>query len=297
MRWLFLLAGLVTLTALAGFAILHLHKTSKAQTSSVELTVYLCAAAKKPWQELVTEFERETGIKVNAIYGSSGKLYSTIEMTHRGDVFAPASPQYMAKALVEGLVYPDTVRQVAYLLPEIIVPKGNPAGIEKLEDLLRPGVRLAIGDPEHVVIGHYAVELFKHNGMWPEVQENIVTYAENFAKLATLVATGAVDAIIGWHVTYYWYPDRTEIIWLKPGQIPEASYIPIAVLKTSKNPEAAKKFIEFVTESEYARQMWGRYHYLTSPEEVQEKAPGTKIPSIQEIAEKLVGKSASTSKS
>ena len=279
-------AALVALAALA--AALYIHGIGKAQTGEAELTVYLCAAAKKPWQELVAEFKRETGIRVNAIYGSSGKLYSMIKMAHRGDVFAPASPQYMAKALAEDLVYSDTVRQVVYLLPEIIVPKGNPAGIEKLEDLLKPGVRIAIGDPEHVVIGQYAVELFKHNGMWPGVQKNIVTYAENFAKLATLVAAGTVDAIIGWHVAYYWHPDRTEVVWLRPGQVPEASYIPIAVLKTSKNPEAARKFIEFVTASEYARQVWSRYHYFTSPEEVEKKAPGARIPSIQEIAEKLV---------
>jgi molybdate transport system substrate-binding protein len=277
------LALVIVFAGMVGFVVLYGHNTQDSSNKGVELTVYLCAAAKKPWQELVSEFERRTGIRVNAIYGSSGRLYALIKISGQGDVYAPASLYYMAKAVRDGLVYNDTVHPVAYLIPAIIVPKGNPADIRELNDLLKHGVKIAIGEPSHVVIGQYAVKVFKHNDMWPRVKDNIVVYAENFAKLASLVAMGAVDAIIGWHVAHYWYPNSTEIIWLKPGEVPEVSYIPIGVLKTSKNPKAAIEFIQFVTESDYAHKVWAKYHYPTSPRSVEELAPGARIPSIDDL--------------
>ncbi|KSW11529.1 hypothetical protein CF15_01435 [Pyrodictium occultum] len=282
-------ALLAALAAAALVATLHVYGGSRVLSPGGrgEITVYLCAAAEKPWEEIIKEFEHETGIKVNAIYGSSGRLYAMIRMSRRGDVYASASPLYMAMAVLDGLVRPDSVRPVAYLVPVILVPQGNPAGVRGLADLLKPGIRVAIGDPSHVVVGQYAVEVLKHNGLWPQARRNIVVYAENFAKLVALVATGAVDAAIGWHVAGYWYPGRVEVVWLKPGQVPEASYIAIGVLKTSRNPEAARRFIEFVTGSDYARKVWSKYHYFTSPQEVWKVAPGASIPSIEEVEERL----------
>ncbi len=273
---------IIIFASIASFVV-YSYNAQNSSNKNVELTVYLCAAAKKPWQELVAEFERRTGIRVNAIYGSSGRLYALVKISSRGDVYAPASLYYMAKAVRDGLVYNNTVRPVAYLIPAIIVPKGNPADIRELKDLLKNGVKIAIGEPSHVVIGQYAVKIFKHNDIWPRVKDNIVVYAENFAKLASLVAMGAVDAIIGWHVAHYWYPNSTEIIWLKPGEVPEVSYIPIGVLKTSKNPKAAIEFIRFVTESDYAHKVWAKYHYPTSPRSIEELAPGARIPSIDDL--------------
>ncbi len=273
---------IIVFASIASFVV-HSYNAQNSSNKNVELTVYLCAAAKKPWQELVAEFERRTGIRVNAIYGSSGRLYALVKISGRGDVYAPASLYYMAKAVRDGLIYNETVRPVAYLIPAIIVPKENPANIRELKDLLKNGVKIAIGEPSHVVIGQYAVKIFKHNNMWPRVKDNIVMYAENFAKLASLVAMGAVDAIIGWHVAHYWYPNSTEIVWLKPGEVPEVSYIPIGVLKTSKNPRAAMEFIQFITESDYAQRVWAKYHYPTSPRSIEELAPGARIPSIDDL--------------
>lgn len=251
--------------------------------SQEKITVYLCAAAKKAWEQLVREFERRTGIKVEAVYGSSGRLLAAIELSGRGDVYAPASPEYMAMALKRGIIDPKSIRIAAYIVPAIIVPRSNPANITGLGDLAKPGVKVAIGDPEHVVIGQYAVEILEYNGLWEQVRKNIVVYAENAAKLAALVAMGVVDAVINWHVTHYWYSNSTEIIWLKPSELPRISYIPIAVLSTSRNREAALEFVKFVTSSDYAKHVWQRYHYITTLDEVVKAAPEAEIPGIREL--------------
>ena len=139
-----------------------------------------------------------------------------MEITRSGDVFAPGSPDYMEKAIKDGAVDPTTVDIVAYMVPAIIVPKGNPKNIASLEDLARSGVSVGIGDPETVCVGECAVDLLKYDGLYDKVKNNIVVYAESCSKTAMLPATSAVDAIIGWHVFHYWYPDKTDLIWLKP---------------------------------------------------------------------------------
>ncbi len=211
----------------------------------------------------------------------SGKVLAAMEITRSGDIFAPGSPDYMEKAIKDGVVDPKTIRIVAYMVPAIIVPKGNPKNITSLEDLAKPGVRVGIGDPRTVCVGEYAVDILKNNGLYDKVKNNIVVYAESCSKTAMLPATNAVDAIISWHVFHYWYPDKTEIIWLKPEQIPKISYIPIAITKYCKNVEAAKKFIEFVTTSPYAKEVFRKYHYFATVEEAREYAPYAEVPQLQ----------------
>jgi molybdate transport system substrate-binding protein len=254
-----LAAGLV---ALLGFAAIAAIAHQKSRESGIVLRVYLCSAAQKPWKELVKLFEEETGIRVEAVYGSSGHLLAQLRMAG-GDVYAPAAPFYMEKAVEEGLVDPSTVRKVVLLYPVILVPKGNPAGISSLEDLARPGVRVGIGEPEHVAVGRYARQLLEEAGLWEKVKHNIVVYAKNVAELTNYVAMGAIDAAIVWDVNHWWYPNRTEMV-----PIPEKywkhigpSYVPIAVATGSKHREEALRFIEFVTENPLALKVWESYHY------------------------------------
>lgn len=253
---------------------------SSQSTSHITLKVFMGAAGEKPWREIISEFERETGIKVEAIFGGSGTLLSQIKIVKEGDIYAPGSPDYMYKAINDGLISRSSVAIVAYLVPAIIVPKGNPKNITSLEDLARSGIKIGIGDPRTVCIGEYAAEILKYNGLWEKVKQNIVVYAESCSKTAMLAATGSVDVIIGWHVFHYWYPNKTEIIWLKPKQIPKISYIPIGILKYSKHPDAAMKFIKFAAESQFSKHIWRKYHYFATKEEARKYAPYAEVPRL-----------------
>lgn len=272
-----LIALSFVLGLLIGFMVFH---STVEKHKEITLTLFAGAAAEKAWEEIIRKFEEETKIKVIAYYGGSGKVLSALKITKSGDLFAPGSPDYMAKAIEEGIVDPKTVRIIAYMVPAIIVPMGNPKNITDLEDLARPGIKIGIGDPKTVCVGKYAVDLLKYNGLYDKVKDNIVVYAESCSKTALLPVTGAVDAIIGWHVFHYWYPNRTEIIWLKPYQIPKISYISIGITRYCKDIEAAKKFIEFIINSEYAKKVFRKYHYFATINEAKKYAPYAKIPEL-----------------
>ncbi len=232
--------------------------------------VIFCGSASKPATEEAAElFESKTGAKLLLHFGGSGKMLSDMKLSRRGDLYFPGSSDFMELAKKDELVLPETERRIAYLLPAINVPAGNPKGIRSLADLAKPGVRLGIARPDTVCVGLYAVEVLQRNGLADRVKPNIVTFAESCAKTANLAGLGTVDAVIGWRVFHYWQPDKIETILLEAHQVPRIGYIPIAKSVFCENQELADKFIEFLL-SEEGKQIFRKWHYLESEDQARE---------------------------
>jgi len=233
------------------------------------LMVFVGAASKPPTEEIVRAFEKRTDIKVDTLYGGSGYVLSQMVLSGRGDVYFPGSSDYMEKAKREGRVDPVTERIVVYLVPAINVRRGNPKGIRTLRDLTRPGLKVAIANPESVCLGAYAVETVERNLTKQEKAlfcRNLVNFTESCEKTATAVSLGAVDAVLGWSVFEHWDPKRIETVKLKPQEIARIGTIPIAVARCSKDPKRAETFISFLTSAE-GRRIFARHQYFLSPEE------------------------------
>ncbi len=236
------------------------------------LLVYSGAANQPAMEKIAARYRELTGIKVNLVSGGSGTLLSQIEISGRGDVYLPGSPDYIVIGERKKLLVPGSERIVAYLVPAIVVPAGNPAGIENLENLVRPGIRVGMGNPETVCLGLYWVELLEENRLLEEVLKNTVTMAESCAATANLAALGRVDAVLGWRVFHYWNPGRMDFVPLKPDRIPRISYIPITVVASTEQPREAEAFIEFVL-SEAGRAVYAELGYLAAEKAAREFAP------------------------
>ncbi len=240
------------------------------------LTVFCGAANKPPMHEIAGLYQAETGVPVELIYGGSGTLLSQMQLAQRGDIYLPGSPDYIDIAEREGQIVVGSDRVVAYLVPALIVPEGNPAGIGHLADLARPGVRVGIGNPETVCLGLYGVELLEHNGLLDAVLPNVVTFGASCSKTANLAAMGTVDVILGWRVFEAWNPSRMDLIMLEPGQAPRVSTVAIAVSTHSQAPHQAQGFIDFVL-SERGQEVYRRHGYLTDRDSALALAPGATI--------------------
>lgn len=237
-----------------------------------KIRAYFGAAAEVPEEELVAAFQKKTGITVEYTISGSGTLLSAIEMAKVGDLFAPGSQDYMQKAINDGIMVNSSIRIIAYLVPAIIVQKGNPKNITSLSDLAKPGLKVGIGNPDSVCIGLYAQDILTRAGLWNSVRPNIVTYASSCSNTATLVVTKSVDAIIGWHVFYYWTPDKVDIVYLKPEQIPKIAYIPIGITKYADDPSSAQKLIDYILSPE-GKAVFAKYGYFATLEDAKKLAP------------------------
>ena len=235
------------------------------------LLVFAGSASKPATEEAAKAFEKKTGIKVDLLFGGSGYVLSQMKLSHQGDLYFPGSSDYMQIAKAQGLLDPKSERIVVYLVPAINVPKGNPKHIHSLADLAKPGIKVAIANPEGVCLGSYAVEILEKNftpKQKRQFRKNLVGYTGSCAKTANAVALGQADAVIGWRVFEYWNPNRIETIPLKSNEIVRIGYIPIAISKFSHHPKLAQKFIDFLISPE-GQKIFAKYHYFSSPKEAE----------------------------
>jgi molybdate transport system substrate-binding protein len=233
--------------------------------------IFAGAASKPATEEVIRTFEERTGVTARILFGGSGFVLSQMKLAKRGDLYFPGSSDFMEIAKKENLVYSDSERIVAYLIPAINVQKGNPKGIHSLQDLTRNGIRLAIANPETVCVGTYAVEIIEKNLTSTEkknFKRNLVNYTESCEKTANVISLKAVDAVMGWRVFQYWDPERIQTVYLKPEEIVRIGYIPIAVSRFTKNRKVAEEFIDFLLSSE-GKTIFKKYQYLMDPQEAQ----------------------------
>ncbi len=245
-----------------------------ARASSDTLLVFAGAASKPPTEEVARTFGQKAKVQVRVSFGGSGFVLSQMMLARMGDVYFPGSSDFMEKAKREKLVFPETERIITYLVPAINVQKGNPRNIHSLRDLLKPGLRLAIADPEGVCVGTYAVEVVEKNLRGDErerFRKNLVTTVESCEKTANIISLKGVDAVLGWRVFQHWDPERIETILLKPEEIPRIGYIPAAVSAFTKNRGLAEHFLRFLAQTE-AQEIFKKNGYLINVEEARKYA-------------------------
>lgn len=263
-----------------------------AEKGTAAVTAFCGAASKPAIEEAAEAFHRETGVKVYLNFGGSGIMLSQMKLSKSGDLFISGTPDYMEKAKREGLVYPETEKIIAYLVPAILVQKGNPKGIHTLADLAQPGVKVGVGNPESVCVGLYAIEILAYNGLLEKVFPNIVTYARSCSATASLVALKSVDVILGWRVFSKWRPDAIDVVYLSPEQIPRLAYISAAISTLAKKRKVAQEFLDFLISSEGHR-IFTKWGYLATEGEARKFAPKAEIGGeykLPEVYYKLQGK-------
>jgi len=230
-----------------------------------KLVLFVGSASQPPTELAAQRFEELTGAKVEAHFGGSGEMLAQMKLAERGDIYFPGSSDYIEIAKRQGLIDPQTETIVAYLVPAINVPKDNPKGIATLEDLARPGTRVAIARPDTVCVGLYAVEVLERAGLSSQVKPNIVNNTESCAKTAQIVALGQVDAVIGWEVFEHWDPQKIKTIYLPKDRVPRIGFLPAAIGVNSKDVELARAFLDFLTSTE-GQAIYSQWNYLTSVE-------------------------------
>ena len=242
---------------------------------SKTITAFCGSASKPAMEEAARAFEQETGIKVYLNFSGSGTMLSQMKISQSGDLYIPGSPDYMVMAEKDGVVDPDSVKIITFLVPAILVQEGNPQNIQKLSDLARPGIEVGIGNPEAVCVGLYAYEILEYNNLLSEVESNIVTHAESCSRTATLIALKSVDAILGWRVFASWR-DTIDVVYLEPPQIPRLAYVPGAISTFTKDRESARKFLDFLA-SPKGQEIFQKFGYITTESEAREFAPDAQI--------------------
>lgn len=251
--------------------------------ASQQVVVFAGSASQPPLEEAAQTFQDKTGIPIILHLGGSGAMLNQMQLTGQGDVYIPGSPDYMQKAVELGLVEEEPAT-VAYLVPALIVAKGNPLEINSLEDLTRENLRIGLADPDGVCVGLYAIEILYANNLLQKIRANLKGMVESCAKAASMIPLNMVDVVLGWREFAAWQPHTMDTVLPHPEEIPRLAFIPGAAIKSSKNRKGADAFLAFLTSQE-GQAIFRKWGYLTTENEVRQFAPEAAIGGTFPISE------------
>jgi len=229
-------------------------------TYGADLLIFSGAGLIKPMEELRINFEQQHQVTVDAHYGSSGEIFSMVAAGQPCDVLIPGAEKYTQDALKNGWVMKETIRKLTLHVPVIAVPKGNPAGVTGLESLTRPGIKVAIGDPNAPAIGRVAKKMLTRANMWEGVAPNIQVMAPTVNQLLIYVALKQVDAAIIWADLTAWAKDKGKVETVAiENRFNMIKTIPTAVCVNGKNPDTARAFNAYIASPQGMTiwQKWG----------------------------------------
>jgi molybdate transport system substrate-binding protein len=225
-----------------------------------DLTVSAAISLKDALDAIKQAYASQTpAVSLSMNYGASGTLQLQIEQGAPVDVFVSAAPKQMDALESKGLLLEGTRKDLLRNEIVLIVPKDSTVAVTSFQDLLKPDVKkVALGEPVAVPAGKYAQEVLTHLGIYDQVNAKAVL-AKDVRQVLTYVETGDVDAGIVYK-TDALSSDKVKIIVQAPEDSHSPVIYPVAVIKTTKNPAAAKAFEDFLSDAQ-ASAIFERYGF------------------------------------
>lgn len=216
------------------------------------LTVFAAASLTDAFGEIGKAFESANpGVTVTFNFAGSQTLQTQIQQGAAADVFASASGTNMDALVAGGLVDKSSPQIFLTNRLVVILPPDNPANLQALQDLAKPGLKIVLGDVS-VPAGKYARQILNNMSKDPSfgtdfatrVLASVVSNETDVKQVVAKVQLGEADAGI------VYVSDATAAPTLKTIEIPSnlnvvAKY-PIAKLIKSANPDLAAAFASYV---------------------------------------------------
>jgi molybdate transport system substrate-binding protein len=235
-----------------------------------ELTVFTAASLTDAFKEIAAEIEQgNPGAKLTFNFAGSPTLRTQLAQGARADVFASADEPNMAGAQKDGTIVGEP-RIFARNLLVVVVPAENRAGIQTLQDLTKPKLKLVLTNKD-VPAGNYARQALEKMSQDPaygadfakRVLTNLVSEETNVKQVASKVQLGEADAgiIYSTDVTLA-LRSAVRVIEI-PAEYNIIATYPIAAVKDARNETGAQAFIAYVL-SAAGQAILARHGFLVS---------------------------------
>ena len=219
-----------------------------------EITVAAAADLQPAMQDVAARFQKETGRRVNVIYGSSGNFFQQIQNGAPFDMFFSANLDYPKNLESAGLTEKGSYYQYARGKIVVWVPRDSKINLDSgLRSLLDPGVqKIAIANPQHAPYGQAAIAAMQKEGIYEKVKDKFVL-GENISQVASFVTAGTADVAV-LALSLALSPNLKDKG--RYAAIPANDYPPIeqacVILSGSKNKEGSRQFLAFVRSAQVA---------------------------------------------
>lgn len=225
---------------------------------SKDLQMFVGAGLRQPVDKLIQEFQHVSGHRVTIDYGGGGQLLAKINVMSKGDLYIPGALFYIEKLEKAGKIH--SYRSIVLHTPVIGVNIKCQDRIRRFEDLAKPDIRLAIGDPKAMAFGRKAASILEKSGIKKAILKNVTVYGATVKQLAMYVSQGVVDAAIIGRADAYQNKKTIKIL-----PIPKAYFQPdivaVAVLKSAKDYDVAASLRDYLS-SQHALEVFQHYGFL-----------------------------------
>lgn len=219
-----------------------------------ELTVFAAASLTGVMADIAKDYQLlHPGVKIVYNFDGSQALRTQIEQGASADVFLSANTKHLNALRDKGLMENATIGLFVKNKLAVVTPASNPANIQTLQDLAKPGVRLVIGTRE-VPVGDYARQILtkmaNDTAYGPSYQQtvlgNVISEETAVTAVVAKVQIGEADAGIVYEsditpenrdkFTIIAIPDKFNVI---------AEY-PAGIMKDSRDKDEASRFIDYL---------------------------------------------------
>jgi molybdate transport system substrate-binding protein len=233
-----------------------------------ELIVFAAASLTEAFKEIGEQFGAANGgATVTFNFAGSDQLATQINEGAPADVFASANKTQINNVIKSGGVISGTERAFVRNRLVVVYPKDNPGGLTALKDLAKPGLKIVLAN-KSVPIGAYSLDFLGKASKLPEytaefsptVMANVVSYEENVRAVLSKITLGEADAGIVYTTDAATVADGVGTLEI-PDDLNTIATYPIAAITSAKNPDLAKKFVDYVLGPE-GQQVLVKYGFI-----------------------------------
>jgi molybdate transport system substrate-binding protein len=232
-------------------------------TSTLEaatINVFAAASLTDSLKEIAAGYQKQMGVKVVFNFGASSFLARQIEEGVPADIFFSADEAKMDGLEKKGLIMKETCKSRLSNSLVIVVASERGAAIETPKDLATDKVkRLALAEPRTVPAGIYAKEYLQKQHLWPAVEARVVPTENVRAALAAVEAGNAEAGIV--YKTDAAMSKNVKIAYEVPASDSPAISYPMALVKDSKELDAARRFLKHL-DSDEASRVFQRFGFI-----------------------------------
>ncbi len=238
-------------------------QASKTQSSQpaekVELHLQAAASLKYSFDEIIPLWNAShPNVTITGNFDASGTLAEQIKQGAPADIFISANQSKMNDVEKDGKVKEGTRTDLLENELVLIVPADSKLNISSIKDLTAAEVKhVAVGEPSAVPAGKYAQQSFESAGIADALAAKAVQ-GKDVTQVLTTVVSGNADAGLVYKTDALTQKDTVKIVGAVDGH--DKVIYPAAELSTSKNPEIAHEFLEFLKTKEVA-QIFEKYGF------------------------------------
>ena len=240
-----------------------------------EITFFCGAVNRRAIEPVIDAFQQREGVVINTVFDGCGILtgrMGTIEgQSQRSgfpDVYMACDRYYLDN--VQDWFQEDVdVSQTEIVM---VVPRGSDR-VKKLSDLIEPGIRVSLGEPDQCTIGALTRRLLQQAGLYEQLKDKqqaageVVVEKSSSALIVPDILTGNVDVAIAYRNDVLEHQDEVDVIAIDS---PLTRAIqPLSIARNSQFKQLVRRLYRQVEQAEQNFESVG-FDFLLTPEPASE---------------------------